>query len=147
MSIVSLFSTFVILFVLVFSFNFCVLFYAFENKQISEKYRAILLIAIISVAILSLLGIITSSISFGFSITLVLFGSAEIISAVIIAALYIACNYYKGQSYDRNYLLLYCSCCVVRDVQYGVIQRAKPASMVTFVNCWVCGCTSNVVYQ
>lgn len=96
MSIVSLFSTFVILFVLVFSFNFCALFYAFENKQISEKYRAILLIAIISVAILSLLGIITSSISFGFSITLVLFGSAEIISAVIIAALYIACNYYKG---------------------------------------------------
>lgn len=96
MSIVSLFSTFVILFVLVFSFNFCVLFYVFENKQISEKYRAILLIAIISVAILSLLGIITSSISFGFSITLVLFGSAEIISAVIIAALYIACNYYKG---------------------------------------------------
>lgn len=107
MSIVSLFSTFVILFVLVFSFNFCVLFYAFEcnhageqsspeHKQISEKYRAILLIAIISVAILSLLGIITSSISFGFSITLVLFGSAEIISAVIIAALYIACNYYKG---------------------------------------------------
>lgn len=96
MSIVSLFSTFVILFVLVFSFNFCVLFYVFENKQISEKYQSILLVAIISIAILSLLGIITSSISFGFSITLVLFGSAEIISAVIIAALYIACNYYKG---------------------------------------------------
>ena len=107
MSIVSLFSTFVVLFVLVFSFNFCVLFYAFEcnhageqsspeHKQISEKYRAILLITIISIFILSLLGIITSSISFGSSITLVLFGSAEIISAVIIAALYIACNYYKG---------------------------------------------------
>ena len=106
MSIVSSFSTFVVLFVLVFSFNFCVLFYAFEcnhageqsspeHKQIFEKYRAILLIVIISVAILSLLGIITSSISFGSSITLVLFSSAEIISAVIIAALYIACSYYR----------------------------------------------------
>lgn len=72
MSIVSSFSTFVVLFVLVFSFNFCVLFYAFEcnhageqsspeHKQILEKYRAILLIVIISVAILSLLGIITES--------------------------------------------------------------------------------------
>lgn len=49
MSIVSSFSTFVVLFVLVFSFNFCVLFYAFEcnhageqsspeHKQILEKY-------------------------------------------------------------------------------------------------------------
>jgi hypothetical protein len=83
-----------------------VLFYAFEcnhageqssteHKQISEKYRAILLITIISISILSLLGIITSSISFGSSITLVLFGSAEIVSAVIIASLYIACNYYR----------------------------------------------------
>lgn len=106
MSIVSSFSTFVVLFVLVFSFNFCVLFYAFEcnhaceqsspeHKQILEKYRAILLIVIISVAILSLLGIITSSISFGSSVSLVLFGSAEIVSAVIIASLYIACNYYR----------------------------------------------------
>lgn len=94
-SIVSLFSTFVILFVLVFSFNFCVLFYAFEHRQISEKYRAVLLIAIISIAILSLLGIITSSISFGSSVSLVLFGSAEIVSTVIIAALYIACSYYR----------------------------------------------------
>lgn len=104
--IVSSFSTFVVLFVLVFSFNFCVLFYAFEcnhageqsspeHKQISKKYQSILFVAIISIAILSLLGIITSSISFGSSITLVLFGSAEIISAVIIASLYIACNYYR----------------------------------------------------
>ena len=90
MSIVSSFSTFVVLFVLVFSFNFCVLFYAFEHKQIYKKYQSILL-----VAILSLLGIITSSISFGSSVSLVLFGSAEIVSAVIIASLYIACNYYR----------------------------------------------------
>lgn len=95
MSIVSSFSTFVVLFILVFSFNFCVLFYAFEHKQISKKYQSILLVAIISIAILSLLGIITSSISFGSSVSLVLFGSAEIVSAVIIASLYIACNYYR----------------------------------------------------